>query len=108
MTLREFEQLKLDFECHKFPSGTVDPVHLGIERGKVEKTKLERLINLGANVRSHTVKSRVERWKRQLARLESSITRLQQLKREIEASRLNVEISGDPSTPAPYRRMRVE
>ena len=107
MTLQEFERLRMDMERNKFRSDSVDPVLFGIERGRFEKQKLQKLIDLGQGVRSKTVQAKIERWKRQLKRLDGSMERLNALKDELKVSRLEVR-APQPFPKTVSSRVRVE
>jgi hypothetical protein len=108
MTLQEFEQFKIGIESDKSCPSLGGPLHQQIEHEQTEKIKLQRLIELGKDVRSKTVQLKVEGWKRRLKRIESSIDRLERLKTEIAASNLKVS-PPDSNTVIPgFRRIRVE
>src|SRR5689334_19513957 len=93
MTLQEFEKFRIDLEREEFQGAPADPLHFGIERCKHEKERLNKLVSLGDGVRSKTVKAKIERWRRQINRLDSFIDRMEKLKREIQSSRLIVRAS---------------
>src|SRR5947207_1542971 len=78
MTRKQFETFRLAVEKEKFAKAVADPILYGIERTVFRRQKLEKLIRAGKNVKSRTVQSKVQRWIRQLGRLQNSQTHLEQ------------------------------
>jgi hypothetical protein len=94
MTRKEFELFRLSLEKENSPKAVSDPIDYGIQRTLFKKEKLKKLIGAGKNIRSRTVQSKIERWKRQLDKLERSQAHLVQLKEEMSAARLDVTVPG--------------
>lgn len=92
MTRKEFEIFRLSLEKEKFPKSISDPIEFGIQRTIFKKEKLRKLISVGKNIRSRTVQAKIERWKRQLNKLEQSQAHLTELKKDLASSRLEVEV----------------
>jgi hypothetical protein len=90
MTRKEFEVFRLSLEKEKFPKAISDPIDYGIQRTIFKREKLRKLITIGKNIRSRTVQAKIERWKRQLSKLEQSQAHLTELKQELDAARLTV------------------
>jgi hypothetical protein len=90
MTRKEFEAYRLSVEKEKFSKSVSDPIAYGIERTIFRKQKLKKLIDAGKNIDSRTVKAKVERWKRQLNRLDLSQEHLTELRKDLTASRLDI------------------
>ncbi len=107
MTLQEFERCRLGLEREKFRGELADPLNFGIDRAQFEKNRLQKLIELGKGVRSKTVQAKIDRWKRQLRRVNVSINRLGKLKAEIAASRLKIDLS-TAASPFSSARPRFE
>ena len=92
MTLQEFEKFRISLERQKFQAESLDPLHYGIQRDEFKKSRLSQLIAAGVAVNSKTVAAKVARWKRQLVRLNQSQARLEKLRQEINASKLEVSV----------------
>src|SRR5687768_11151923 len=90
MTRKEFEVFRLSLEKEKFPTAISDPIEYGIHRTIFKREKLKKLINIGKNIRSRTVQSKIERWKRQLDRLGNSQEHLTALKKELDAAKISL------------------
>ncbi len=88
MTRKEFEFFRLSVEQETFPRNISDPIEFGIQRTLFRKQKLKKLIAAGKGVSSKTVQAKVDRWRRQLGRLERSQAQMTRLKKELSASRL--------------------
>jgi hypothetical protein len=89
MTKKEFEKLTQSITSERFIGDISDPLEYGIQRGAFEKHKFTRLIAAAKQVKLNgkTVRSKLELWNRMLARTEQSQTRLEKLRKEIQASR---------------------
>jgi hypothetical protein len=92
MTRKEFEVFRLSLEKEKFPTSVSDPIDYGIQRTIFKREKLRKLINVGKNIRSRTVQAKIERWKRQVSKLELSQAHLTELKQELDAARLKITV----------------
>jgi len=90
MTRKEFEVFRLSLEKEKCPAAISDPIEYGIHRTIFKREKLKKLISVGKNIRSRTVQSKIERWKRQLHRLENSQEHLTLLKKELDAAKISI------------------
>ncbi|MFN7140402.1 MAG: hypothetical protein ACK4UN_13780, partial [Limisphaerales bacterium] len=90
MTLQDFEKVRTGIVQQTFGGDFADPLQYGIHRGRFEQAKLQKLIDLGKNVRSKTVQAKIVRWKRQVQRIDEKVERLKKLKADIEASRVKV------------------
>lgn len=93
MTLQEFEKFRISLEQHKFHADSLDPLEYGIQRDAFRKEQLKKLITTGAKVESKTVRAKVERWKRQVQRLDKNQARMETLRKEIASGRLQVEVA---------------
>jgi hypothetical protein len=92
MTLQEFEKFRISVERQKFQAESLDPLHYGIQRDEFKKARLAQLIAAGVKVDSKTVAAKISRWKRQLLRLDQSQARLEKLRQEIAAGKLQVTV----------------
>ena len=90
MTRKEFEIFRLSLEKEKFPKSVSDPIEYGIQRTIFRKERLKKLIAVGKSIRSRTVQAKIERWKRQLSKLDQSQAHLSALKKDIDASRIQI------------------
>jgi ribosome maturation factor RimP len=107
MTRKEFELFRLSLEKEKLSKAVSDPIDYGIQRTLFKKEKLKRLIGVGKNVSSRTVQAKVQRWQRQLNRLDESQAHLVALKKDIDAGRLTVSRPGIPLAAHALQRARV-
>lgn len=105
MTLQEFERHRLGLEREKFHGELGNPLNFGMDRALFEKKRLQHLIDLGRGVPSKTVQAKVQRWKRQMHRVDASIKHLEKIKEEIEQARLKVTLPD--SSLQPLRRLRA-
>jgi hypothetical protein len=90
MTRKQFEAFRLSVEKETFAQTFADPIVYGIQRTIFRRQKLEKLIHAGRKVKSRTVQAKVRRWTRQLERLQNSQDHLEQLRKELVSSRLEV------------------
>ncbi len=90
MTRKQFELFRLSVEKETFEKNLTDPIVYGIERTIFRRQKLEKLIRAGKMVKSRTVQAKVQRWTRQLERLQNSQDHLEELKKELVSARLEV------------------
>ena len=90
MTRKEFEAYRLSVEKETFTKSFSDPIVYGIERTIFRKQKLLKLIDTGKKVKSRTVQAKIQRWQRQLQRLDNSQSHLEKLRTELSASKLQV------------------
>ena len=103
MTRKEFEIFRLSLEKEKFHKMVSDPIDYGIQRTIFKKERLQKLIGVGKGIRSRTVQAKVERWKRQLDRLDQSQAHLTELKKDLETARLKVTPRIPPAMLMPQR-----
>ncbi len=110
MTRQDFEKARTGIVQKGFSGDFADPLQYGIQRGNFERDKLQKLIELGKNVPSKTVKDKVERWKKQVEKIDARVTELQKLKDEIRASRVRIGLPGSQQAAPrePTRRPRFE
>src|SRR5262245_22941210 len=100
MTLQEFEKFRISLEQQRFQAESLDPLDYGIKRDDFRKAQLKKLISIGAKVNSKTVQAKVERWKRQVRRIDESQARLEKLRSEIESGKLQLEVARSKSPTA--------
>lgn len=85
---------RLSLEKEKFPKVISDPIEYGIQRTVFKKDRLRKLIGVGKGVKSRTVQAKIERWKRQLQKLDHSQEHLVSLKRDLDATRSQMSLGG--------------
>ena len=87
MTRKEFERLRVLIESEEFVGDSSDPITYGIQRAEFDRNRLTRLIDAANQVRPQPVQTRVEQWKRQLARTTQSRARFEKIREEIHRMR---------------------
>lgn len=91
MTRKEFEKLRLSIEEENFFGNYANPIDFGIQRAAFEKKKFLKLISVARKVDFKTTRAKVQQWQRQLERAEHSYDRFKELKKEIEAARIQIQ-----------------
>lgn len=91
MTRKEFEKLRLSIEGEKYKPLAANPITIGLERAEFEKKRLERLIVAAGTCGAITVQKRLQVYKREIKRVETSLERFAKLREEARDSRPVVE-----------------
>jgi hypothetical protein len=91
MTRKEFEKLRLSVEEEDFFGNCSSPIEFGIQRAAFEKKKFQKLIAMARKVNFKTTRAKAQQWHRQLERAKHSLERFHELKKEIEAARIQIQ-----------------
>ena len=91
-TFAEFELWKQELFSTDFKTTASSPHHFGLERTDFEIERLTKLIGVAEGIEGKTIKGRIQGWKHQLAKLESTKTRFLELLRS-ESSYGTIETS---------------
>ncbi len=80
MTYKEFRKQARQISREQFKGLSFHPLEHGIERGRFEENKFKRLIRLAKETPCETTRRQIERWERQIARLQETRRRLEKAK----------------------------
>jgi hypothetical protein len=103
MTRKEFEKLRMSIEEQDFSGDYADPIEYGIQRAAFEKRKFQKLIAAARRVNCRTTQTKGEQWRRQLEKAQHSYERFKELRKEIEATKINIDLASIPTTNAKHQ-----
>src|SRR4051812_25063676 len=97
MTRKEFEKLRMSIEEEDFFGNYSNPIEFGIQRAAFEKRKYQKLIAAARRVNFKTTRAKARQWKRQLERAQHSYERFRELRKEIDAAKIQIQTGAGPA-----------